>query len=131
LTGLGELLGLREEPIEPGMAVAKVGRTTGLRRGVVTAVELDDVVVEFDRGNLSFDRQIEIEGVGDHAFSAGGDSGSLIVDGDGFACGLLFAGSDQGGTNGKGLTNANDLALVLDELGLELDPALAPEEPSA
>jgi hypothetical protein len=123
LTGLGQLRGLRSTALEPGEVVAKVGRTTGLTRGVVTAIELDDVVVEFDRGELGFDRQFEIEGADNEAFSAGGDSGSLIVDDDGNACGLLFAGSDQGGRNGKGLTNANDLTLVLEALNLELAAA--------
>ena len=117
---LGILAGMRNDPIEPGDRVAKVGRTTGLTRGIVTAIELDDVVVAYDKGDLSFDSQIEIEGEGDEAFSAGGDSGSLIVDEEKRGCALLFAGGDQGGTNGKGLTYANDLSVVLRELDISL-----------
>lgn len=120
LTGLGKLDGRREAMLEPGDAVAKVGRTTGATRGVVTAIELDDVVVSYERGALSFDWQIEIEGLDDMPFSAGGDSGSVIVDAEGMACGLLFAGSDQGGSNGKGLTYANDMRLVLEALDIHL-----------
>jgi hypothetical protein len=120
LTGLGQLAGLRDDPIAPGDTVAKVGRTTGLTRGVVTAIELDDVVVDFERGYISFDSQIEIEGAGDAPFSAGGDSGSLIVDEALRGFGLLFAGGDQGGSNGKGLTYANDLHSVLQQLNIEL-----------
>lgn len=120
LTGLGRLRGLREAPIEPGDAVAKVGRTTGMTCGVVSAIELDEVVVSYERGALSFERQIEIESRGDETFSAGGDSGSVIVDAEGFACALLFAGSEEGGANGKGLTYANDLRLVLGQLNVEL-----------
>jgi hypothetical protein len=120
LTELGELQGQREEVLAPGNAVAKVGRTTGVTRGVVTAIELDDVVVTYERGDLSFDRQIEIESSGAGPFSSGGDSGSVIVDENGFACALLFAGSDQGGSNGKGLTFANEIGLVLEQLNLEL-----------
>lgn len=116
LTGLGELRGLRDAPLEPGEAVAKVGRTTGMTCGLVTAIELDEVVVNYERGRLAFDRQIEIESHGDEGFSAGGDSGSLIVDGEGHAGGLLFAGSETGGANGRGLTYANDLHLVLEQL---------------
>jgi hypothetical protein len=123
LTGLGELRGLREAMLEPGDPVAKVGRTTGVTRGVVTAIELDDLAITYERGDLSFDRQIEIEGAGDASFSAGGDSGSVIVDANGMACALLFAGSDQGGANGKGLTYANELRLALEQLNLELAPA--------
>jgi hypothetical protein len=33
---------------------------------------------------------------------------------------LLFAGSDQGGANGQGLTYANPIQTVLDSLSLEL-----------
>jgi hypothetical protein len=78
LTGDGMLTGVRPVPIQPDERVLKVGRTTVLTRGRVTAVELDNVVVEYDRGLLSFDDQIEIEGADEDAFSAGGDSGSII-----------------------------------------------------
>lgn len=120
LKGLGTLRGLRTSPLSAGDQVAKVGRTTGVTQGKVRAVELDNVTVEYDIGVLRFDNQIEIEGAGDKAFSAGGDSGSVIVDEDFNACALLFAGGDQGGSNGKGLTYANPLPLVLDTLGVRL-----------
>ena len=100
--------------------VAKLGRTTGLTRGRVTAFELDNVVVGFDIGNLRFDDQVEIEGAGEGPFSDGGDSGSLIVGRDKRGVALLFAGSDQGGENGQGLTFANPLRAVLDALKVEL-----------
>jgi hypothetical protein len=122
ITGWGQLAGVRDAPIEPGDRVVKVGRTTGLREGVVTAIELDDVVVDFERrGALSFDRQIEIEGAGQEAFSAGGDSGSIIMDLEGRACALLFAGGDLGGTNGRGLTFGNPIRDVLQALGLAIE----------
>jgi hypothetical protein len=120
LTGLGKLAGLRSTPIEPGAAVMKVGRTSGLTRGRVTAIEVDNVVVGFDRGELSFDSQIEIEGADDEPFSRPGDSGSLIVDENHCGCGLLFAGGDVNGANGKGLTYANDLATVLQQLDITM-----------
>lgn len=120
LTGLGKLAGRRLSPIEPGAIVMKVGRTSGLTRGRVTAIEVDNVVVGFDRGELSFDGQIEIEGADNEPFSQPGDSGSLIVDEDRRACGLLFAGGDVGGLNGKGLTYANDLATVLEQLKITM-----------
>ena len=63
-----------------GDVVHKVGRTTGVRHGRVTAFELDGVAVEYDIGVISFDNQIEIEGAGNRSFSDAGDSGSLIVD---------------------------------------------------
>jgi hypothetical protein len=117
---LGALAGVRTAPVDDGTTVHKHGRTTGLTHGRVTAIELDDVTVAFDEGNLSFDDQIEIEGSGDLPFSDGGDSGSLIVDDSLHAVGLLFAGGDQGGSNGRGLTYANPIATVLDQLGVTL-----------
>ena len=120
LRGLGKLAGLGEAFVDEGTEVAKIGRTTGLTRGRVTAFELDNVVISFDLGNLRFDNQIEIEGAGDGPFSDGGDSGSLIVDRDRRAIALLFAGSDQGGANGQGLTYANPLHAVLEALKVDL-----------
>jgi hypothetical protein len=72
-------------------------------------------------GSLRFDRQTEIEGDGADPFSQGGDSGSLVLDKAGYAFGLVFSGTEQGGANGKGLTYANDLGLVLSSLDLALD----------
>ncbi len=69
---------------------------------------------------ITFDNQIEIEGAGSGAFSEGGDSGSLVVDADLKGVGLLFAGGEQGGSNGKGLTYANPLKNVLDALKVNL-----------
>jgi len=120
LTGIGRLAGPAEAVLDDNQSVAKVGRTTGATRGRVTAFELDNVVVAYDIGNLRFDDQIEIEGADDAAFSDGGDSGSLIVDTEGVGVGLLFAGGDQGGSNGRGLTYANPLATVLDRLKVDL-----------
>lgn len=102
--------------------VAKVGRTTGVTRGRITAIELDDVVVGYgpELGDLRFDDQIEIEGLGGDPFSRGGDSGSLVYREDGVAVGLLFAGSETGGQNGQGLTYANPIDVVLQSLGAEL-----------
>lgn len=114
------LKGVRATPLAPGDPVVKLGRTTGFTRGIVTAIEMDDIVVEYETGDLVFDDQIEIEGAGETGFSAGGDSGSLILDQRGKACALLFSGGDQGGTNGKGLTYANPIASVLETLKLEL-----------
>ena len=120
LTGVGKLAGLGDDVLDEGATVAKAGRTTGTTRGKVTAFELDNLVVEYDMGDIRFDNQIEIEGLGDGPFSDGGDSGSLIVDDQFRGVALLFAGGDQGGTNGRGLTYANPLRLVLDQLKVHL-----------
>jgi hypothetical protein len=117
---VGRLAGLAPDPEEYDL-VEKLGRTTGHTLGRVSAFEVDDVTIEYDLGNLRFNGQIEIEGRDDGPFSLGGDSGSLIfTSGEHLAVGLLFAGSDQGGKNGKGLTYANPLARVLRRLDCEL-----------
>jgi hypothetical protein len=122
------LAGIGPEFIDVGTTVYKVGRTTGATKGRVTAFDLDNLVVNFDVGNLRFDNQIEIEGTGKTGFSDGGDSGSLIVVGAGpgsrdmAAVALLFAGSEAGGANGRGLTYANPLHEVLRRLDARLLP---------
>ena len=120
LEGIGTLAGLRSGELQVGDIVHKVGRTTGVRHGKVTAFELDGLEVEYDIGVISFDNQIEIEGAGNRPFSDSGDSGSLIVDDELLAGALLFAGGDHGGSNGKGLTYANPIGVVLAALKVKL-----------
>lgn len=111
-----QLAGVATDPLDAGDFVHKVGRTTGPTKGRVTAFDVDNLVIGYDIGNLRFDNQIEIEGTGRTSFSDGGDSGSLIVNESMHAVALLFAGGDQGGTNGLGLTYANPIQRVLRDL---------------
>jgi hypothetical protein len=105
--------------IDPDEAVEKIGRTTGHTRGRITAVEVDGVAVQYDDAVFTFDDQVEIEGDAG-AFSAGGDSGSVIWrSSDRAPLALLFAGSTTGGRNGGGVTFANPLATVLGVLDAE------------
>jgi hypothetical protein len=120
LKGIGKLAGLGDEFLDYGTGVAKVGRTTGATHGRVTAFELDNLVIAYDIGNLRFDDQVEIESAAAEPFDRGGDSGSLIVDEERKGVALLFAGSDVGGANGLGLTYANSLRSVLEELQVDL-----------
>ncbi len=120
LPELGKVRGVNED-LDIGMSVSKFGRTTGLTRGRITAFELDNVLVDFGAlGDVRFDGQIEMEGKGTGPFSRGGDSGSLIIDGRRRAVGLLFAGGETGGKNGKGLTYACPITAVLEALEAEL-----------
>lgn len=97
--------------------VWKIGRTTGFTEGVITAVEVDQVTVDYNGMLSTFDGQIEIAGIGG-AFSAGGDSGSCILNGHNEGVGLLFAGSEEGGPDDTGLTYANPLEWALGMLSL-------------
>ncbi len=103
------------------MEVFKIGRTTGHTLGRITAFAFRLLPVDFE-GNLgvcSFDDVLEVEGLSGE-FSAAGDSGSFILTDDARPVGLLFAGSETGGSNGGGVTNANLMATVLQDLDLSL-----------
>lgn len=101
--------------------VAKIGRTTSLTRGRVTAFELDNVRVTYPFGRIAFTGQIEIEPAQGVPFSRPGDSGSLIFTlASRQPLGLIFSGSLRGGASGLGLTFANPIASVLDALGVTL-----------
>ena len=97
-----------------GQEVKKFGRTTGLTTGTVDTINLTvDVCYDDTCSDIArFGDQISITSGG---FSAGGDSGSLIVTQEGnHPVGLLFAGSD---TN----TLANRISTVLTTLGVIID----------
>lgn len=99
----------------PTMLVQKSGRTTGHTLGEVVANNVS-LNVQYQSGYVHYDNQIEIVGVCGTDFSAGGDSGSLIVnlvDGNlRSAVGLLFAG---GGSS----TFANPIDTALAALSSE------------
>jgi len=73
-----------------GMSVRKSGRTTGLTEGKITAVAATVRVFYGLTRTARFRDQLVAS-----ALSQGGDSGSLIVDPDHRAVGLLFAGSSN------------------------------------
>jgi hypothetical protein len=103
----GEALAAQEK-----MAVMKVGRTTGFTTGTIRDVTAD-VRIQYDTGSFVFADQILV--VGDAgAFSAGGDSGSLVVHRTRKQpVGLLFAGSESH-------TILNPIRLVLEQLGVTI-----------
>lgn len=99
--------GYVENVVQPkvGMMVKKTGRTTGNTKGRIMAVNAT-VNVNFGGGKIAkFCRQFV---TGD--MSAGGDSGSLVLDTDNNAVGLLFAGSST-------ITICNDIRYVQALLG--------------
>jgi hypothetical protein len=123
LRGIGPIRGVADEEVMNGedVAVTKLGRTTGVTKGKITAFELDGVRVSFGGGSVAvFDGQLEIESTTGEPFSRGGDSGSLVVTPAGWAVGLLFAGADTGGSKGLGLAYANPIQETLDAFGAHL-----------
>lgn len=98
-----------------GQKIQKCGRTTGCTSGRVYAINVT-VDVGYDGGVARFAGQIVVVGGG---FSAGGDSGSLVVTQGGPGggrnpMGLLFAGSINS-------TIINPIAPVLSLLGIAID----------
>lgn len=104
----GEVIGIgipgnRTVKPQVGLLVKKSGRTTGLRKGEITDVNVsvnvgytdscaDDAAALVAR----FVRQFFVQSVNSRSFSEGGDSGSVIyedVDSCPRAAGLLFAGN--------------------------------------
>jgi hypothetical protein len=114
LQGLGTIAGLRHDPLEAGEVVYKVGRTCRPTTGRVSATEVDNISIDYDMGSLDCGGQIEIEPMNDTPFSQGGDSGSLIVDSQYRAVGLLFAGNDSD------VTYANPIETVMQTLNIHL-----------
>lgn len=104
IVGLGKVTGMGS--VRLGMPVRKSGRTSGVTSGKVIAV---DVTLQVELGSNEialFTDQVVAD-----RFSLPGDSGSLIVDEDMRAVGLLFAGSHM-------LTVFNKISNVLDALGI-------------
>lgn len=96
-------------PARLGMPVRKYGRTTGLTTGTVTVLDATITINYFNGCTARFEKQIITT-----PMSQGGDSGSLLVDGNApLAVGLLFAGSAQATTH-------NPIQLVLDNLKVDL-----------
>ena len=92
-------LPLRNRPVPQGTAaprvgtrVFKVGRTSGLTMGSITAVEARVPNVGYGVGPAAFEGSLIIEGQGGSTFSAPGDSGSGIYDLRGRLVGFLYAG---------------------------------------
>lgn len=83
-------------PLHLQSEVFKIGRTTGFTRGRITAYALQNIDIDYAIGTMFFDRQIEIRCDDGPPFAKGGDSGSLIVNGDGNPIALLFAASRDG-----------------------------------
>ena len=92
ILGVGPPMGVANPGLH--LLVRKAGRTTGITEGIIRVVNFDVASVEYENGLVRVDDVVVIEGVGD-AFSEPGDSGSAVVDPQGRAVALLFAGTPQ------------------------------------
>jgi hypothetical protein len=118
---VGQLASGAPQDVLPGDFVMKTGRTTGYTQGAVDAININNLNVDMGAGSIArFDGQIQINSLSKVPFSRGGDSGSLIVDTNSEPVGLLFAGSDSGGFENTGVTWANPIGEVLEQLNLEI-----------
>jgi hypothetical protein len=90
-----------------GDTVKKSGRTTGLNTGSVISTEATARVNYGDKGEAVFEDQVITS-----CMSAGGDSGSVVLDQQNRAVGLLFAGSST-------ITIINKIYNVIEALGLD------------
>lgn len=111
ICSIGKVTGIAQA--RRGLLVQKHGRTTGRTFGVTAGIHAK-IWVDYDGRAALFSGQLRIEG-GQVSFSAGGDSGSLIMDMKGRAVGLLFAGSDV-----ENITFANPIRPVLQALEVRI-----------
>jgi len=120
-TGFIEDIGVPSSTIvnpSVGLSVAKSGRTTGFTTGTVSSINTS-VNVQYQKGcnqgkkfTVAYTNQVVISG---NSFSAGGDSGSLIVTNNAShnPVALLYAGSST-------TTIGNPIGEVLTKLGAAL-----------
>jgi hypothetical protein len=112
LPGIGQLQGALTGVLARTGPVQKVGRSTGHTHGRITALGLRNLPVKFGQTLLRFNNVVEIEG-DTQPFSAPGDSGSLVVNAERKAVGLIFGGTDQS-------TYINPIETVLQVMAVEL-----------
>jgi hypothetical protein len=105
---IGEPQGVAEGTL--GLSIQKSGRTTGLTSGEIQQVDAT-VQVSYGMGQVATFTDQLVAG----AMSAGGDSGSAVLDESNRVIGLLFAGSES-------TTIINRIQNVLEALNVEIDP---------
>jgi hypothetical protein len=76
-----------------GERVFKIGRTSGLRWGVITSIAARVGPIPYAIGECWFSGSFVIEGEGGRPFSEGGDSGAIVVRRTGEVVGLIYAGN--------------------------------------
>jgi hypothetical protein len=112
IVDIGIPKGIRQAQLD--MLVQKSGRTTcHTTGGIVTGVDATVGPISYGTGKTAYFRDQII--ISKEGFSAGGDSGSLILDEEGYAVGKLYAGSET-----ENITISNHIHHYLDLLDAEL-----------
>ncbi len=88
IIGLGSVQGTMDPQV--GMRVVKSGRSSGINRGEITVIDASIKVHMGDVGEVLFKEQILTE-----PMASPGDSGSVLLDDNRLAVGLLSAGSQK------------------------------------
>jgi hypothetical protein len=110
---------INPEPVDPAvnMRVRKTGRTTGPTLGTILETDASIRVGYGGGRSCQFEGQIRIVGSNGAAFSAGGDSGSLILTAGSLQpVALLFSGGQA--PDGTLSTFATPIQVVMDRLGI-------------
>jgi hypothetical protein len=102
---IGRPKGIREVTL--GTNVQKTGRTTDYTKGRITQIDVT-TAVDYNGRLATFTDQLMAS-----AMSSGGDSGSAVLDEQGYVIGLLYAGSPVA-------TLINPIQTVLDLLDVEI-----------
>lgn len=106
--------------VEVGEEARKFGRTTGYTEGLVSSIYLD-IRIQYDRTGRSafFKNQFLIEPLSSNlkGFVAKGDSGSLLLDGNQHAIGLIFAGMSTA-EDSSPIPENDHAASAIDPVGL-------------
>ena len=114
-----QVKGLRT--VTQGIPVKKAGRTTGLTVGNIIDTDYTGMV-DYNGQVLTFTDQLLVS-----IMIQGGDSGSILLDENDNAVGLLFAGAQDNYGNYYGV--ANKINTVFSLLQIELPDGEEPEEP--
>lgn len=109
-----------QRPAVGGMTVYKVGMMTGRTVGTVVTPAMPSFGITAGGTTYNFTGQIEISSNdATRPFSQHGDSGSVIIDNDGFIVGLLFGSNSASPPAARSV--ANHIADVCSELGITIN----------
>jgi hypothetical protein len=106
-----------------GMNVFKVGQSTGRTAGRIVDTAFASFTITRGGTNYPFDGQILIKSVDANPFARHGDSGSVVIDQDGFIVGLYFSGNSAAPPNDQAF--ANHIEDVCSALGIRINVASA------